>query len=439
MSSVRPIKYVRFSVVLLSLVPMGVIGATAFQAAPRTAAQTPTARVKRGTVETKVYTRGELRPSKTAMMMAPPVGGTLQIVHLAKTGTRVNANDVVLEFDPSEQEYNLAQAKSDLAQAEQVITKSKADAAVQTAQGQVDLLKARFDVRRAELDVSKAELVSAIDAKKNQLTLEEAKRHLEQLQQDIKSRTASGQATIAVSEEKRNKARIAMQAAQANIEKMTIRAPLTGLVAVKQNIDSTGGFFTTGMVLPEYREGDQVQPGRLVAQVLDVDQMEIQAKIDENDRANVNPGQAVEVHVDALPGETYTGKVKTVAGMASNNFWGGATVRKFDASFQLDKVSEKLRPGVTALVVILGDKAKSALYIPPQAVFEKDGKPVVYVKNGSRFDPHELKIVRRTEGQLIIEGLSEGAEVALVNPEQQGKKAPKASGPTGPTLGGGGR
>ena len=280
---------INFGMAWIVFAAMGLIGAAAAQETAKSNNGIPTTRVKRGTVESKVYTHGELRPSKTAMLVAPPVGGTLQLVHLAKTGTHVKANDVVLEFDPSEQEYNLAQAKSDLAQGEQEITKAKADAAVQTSQDKVDLLKARFDVRHAELDVSKNELVSAIDAKKNLLTLEEAKRHLEQLEQDMKSRNASGQATIAVSEEKRNKARIAMQQAQANIEKMTVRAPLSGLVAVQPNFDSTGGFFTTGMVLPEYHEGDQVQAGRNVAQVLDVDAMEIQAKVDENDRANINP------------------------------------------------------------------------------------------------------------------------------------------------------
>ena len=35
----------------------------------------------------KVYTTGELRPSKTSMLVAPPVGGTLQIIHLKPTGT----------------------------------------------------------------------------------------------------------------------------------------------------------------------------------------------------------------------------------------------------------------------------------------------------------------------------------------------------------------
>lgn len=432
-------KELRSAVGLMALAALAVIGARAFEEAHTPKAGIPTTRVKRGTIEMKVYTTGELRPSKTSMLVAPPVGGTLQIIHLKPTGTRVKKDDVVIEFDPSEQEFNLEQAKSDLAQGEQEITKAKADAAVQTSQDQVDLLKAKFDVRRAELDVSKNELLSAIDAKKNLLTLDEAKRHLAQLEQDIKSRTASGQATIAVSEAKRNKARVAMQQARANIGKMTIRAPLDGLVAVKENQDSAGGMFFSGMVLPEYREGDQVWPGRMVAQVVDVDDMEIQAKVDENDRANINPGQPIEVRVDALPGQTYTGKVKTVAGMASNNFWGGATVRKFDASFQLDKADARLRPGITAQVIIKGDMTKSALYLPPQAVFDKEGKPMVYVKNGLRFEPREVKIVRRTEGELIIEGINEGTEVALVNPEVQGKKAPKASGPVGPSLGGGGQ
>src|SRR5436309_12954505 len=64
----------------------------------------PTARVKRGNVELKVYTTGELRAVRSATLVAPPVGSTLQIVRLAKTGTLVKAGDGVMEFDPSEQE-----------------------------------------------------------------------------------------------------------------------------------------------------------------------------------------------------------------------------------------------------------------------------------------------------------------------------------------------
>ncbi len=171
-----------------------------------------TARVKRGTLEIKVYSSGELRATKGVSLMAPAVagGGALQIVSLLKTGTRVKPGDVVIAFDPSEQQYKLEQARSEVAEAEQQIAKSKADAAVSAAEDKVNLLKARFDVRRAELDVSRNELLSSIDAQKNNLALDEAKRRLAQLEQDVKSRVASNQAGIAVLEEKRNKSKLSM-------------------------------------------------------------------------------------------------------------------------------------------------------------------------------------------------------------------------------------
>ncbi len=94
----------------------------------------PTARVKRGQLDLKVYTTGEMRATRAVMLVAPPVGGgTLKIIRLVKTGTGVKAGDLVVEFDPSEQQYNLEQNRSELLQAEQEITKAKADAAVQTA------------------------------------------------------------------------------------------------------------------------------------------------------------------------------------------------------------------------------------------------------------------------------------------------------------------
>lgn len=391
--------------------------------------ETMTARVKRGNVDSRIYVRGELRATRNAVLLAPPVGGRLQIVRLVKTGARVQPGDVVVEFNPAEQQHTLEQSRSELQRAEQEMTKAKTDAAVQVAQDQVALLKARFDVRRAELDVSKNELVSAIDAKKNLLALEEAKRRLAQLEQDTQSRAASNQASLAVSEEKRNKAHLSMQQAQKNIEQMRLTAPIAGLVAVKENFDILGGIMFGGMTLPDYREGDQVQPGRTVAEVHAVEEMEAQAKVNETDRANLATGQPVEVRVDGLSGMSFSGKLKTMAGLATRRFFDMDAVRQFDAIFALDKLDPRIRPGVSVEVTILGDAVKDALFVPRQALFEKEGKPVVYVKTGNTFEQHEVKIVRRTEAQIVIDGLAEGTEVALANPEEEAKKPAKAGSP----------
>ena len=81
----------------------------------------PTAKVEKGDVQVKVTAIGELKSMDTRILAAPPVaGGTLQIVQLSQTGTSVHSGDVVMQFDPSEQEYLLAQNRNDLAQAEEL-------------------------------------------------------------------------------------------------------------------------------------------------------------------------------------------------------------------------------------------------------------------------------------------------------------------------------
>jgi HlyD family secretion protein len=238
--------------------------------------EVPTTRVQRGDLEMNVIATGEFRASRSEPMMAPPIGGgALEITYLLHTGTPVKKGDLVMQFDPTEQRYKLEQNWSELLQAEQEITKARADAAVTAAQDKVALLKARFDVRRAELDVQKNELVSAIDARKNDLALEQARRVLAELDQDVKSRKASGQATIALAEEKRNKAKLAMDQAQDNIAKMRVTAPMDGLVALEKNERASGGIFWGGMTLPEYRQGDQVEAGAKVGQVIDPREMEL--------------------------------------------------------------------------------------------------------------------------------------------------------------------
>lgn len=389
----------------------------------------PTTRVQKGTLELDVDTPGELRTPHSAMLVAPSVNGTLQIVHLAQTGTQVKAGDVVVEFDPSEQEYNLEQSRSQLAEAEQQIAKAKADAAAKTAEDKVGLLKAKFDVRRAELEVSRNELVSEIDARKNVLNLEEARRKLAQLEQDINSRTASNTASIALLEEKRQTALLGMKQAQRSIDSMQVKSTINGLVSIKDNMDSGMTFY--GMNLPEYREGDLVYPGRFLAEVLDVDQMEVQAKVFESDRSNLNVGQLAEVRLDAQSGPVVQARVKSIAGMASRNDFGPNAVGQFEVLFAFQNHGSGLRPGISADVLVRGNQMKDQLYLPSQCLFEKDGKQIVYVKHGNNFEATVTRVKFRTENRIAVD-LPEGTEVALVNPEEiKDREKNKASGPMG--------
>ena len=93
--------------------------------------------------------------------------------------------------------------------------------------------------------------------------------------------------------------------------------------------------------------------------------------------------------------------------------------------------------GVTARVTIMGRNVRDALSIPRQALHQKEGKPVVYVRNMEGFEPCEVQVKYLTEGRAIIDGIDEGAEVALVNPEQQKGDTAGKTGPLAPILAGG--
>lgn len=401
---------------LVVCVLVGVVAA-ARRAPAVSADEVPTTRVKRGDLEMNVIATGEFRASHSEVMTAPPIGGgSLEITHLLHTGTVVKKGDLVMEFDPTEQHYKNDQNRSELLQAEQEITKAKADAAVIAAQDKVALLKARFDVRRAELDVQKNELVSAIDARKNDLALEQARRVLAELEQDVKSRKASGQATIALAEEKRNKAKLAMDQAQQNIAKMRVTAPMDGLVALEKNERASGGMFWGGMTLPEYRQGDKVEAGAKVGQVIDPREMELGAKVGELERNNIKEGQLVDIELDALPGTVLHGTVKSLGGSNNRAFWEADTSAKFDVTITLAGNDPRLRPGLTAQILIHGEPRKNVLYLPRLAVMSKESKQVVYVKNGTSFEARELKIVAQNESRTAVEGVSADTEVAMVDP-----------------------
>ena len=109
---------------------------------------------------------------------------------------------------------------------------------------------------------------------------------------------------------------------------------MSGLVAIRQNI--FGGSRQFGAQVPDIREGDQVQPGMPVADVLDLSEMELVAKVGELDRANLVEGQEALIELDALAGKIVHGKIKTMSGTATANVMAGDPSKKFDVTFSVD-------------------------------------------------------------------------------------------------------
>jgi len=392
--------------------------------------EVPTVNVQKGEFLVKTRSRGDLRAVKSTLVNAPNIGGSLSIITMTPMGEPVKEGQVVLAFDAAEQQNNLDTNQSRLEEAEQSVRKQEADQAITRHTDQVELLKAGFALRRAELDVSRNELVSEIDAQKNLLTQEAARKRLAQLQEDIRSRQKSGEAELAVGREKVNKADLDVKQARMRLEQITVKSGMTGLVNVRQNRFASGGFFTTGMEIPEYRVGDQTFSGDTVLEVVDTAAMEVGGKIGEADRATMKEGQEVQIRPDALPGVVLAGQVKSLAGMTSRSFFSADPNKTFDVVFSLKQQDPRLRPGMSSEVDIITERVREAVFVPSQAVFDKEGKKYVFVKKGSEFERREITLGRKSESQVeVAKGLQGGEQVALVDIEARGSAARKTKNP----------
>ena len=424
---------------ILGVLAVGLVGAGALAARSLAGSATnaitesgpvvPTARVSRGTLELIVHMNGDLRATRQVSLTAPSVGGALRVLKVLETGTTVNEGDAIMEFDPADQLYALEQAESQVLEADQEITKRRADAETQAAQDKLTLLTARFDLRRAELDATvDADLIAANELKIRQVTLQEAKRKVLQAEQDIVARAVTTKAALMVLEERRTRQKLLADRARQNIDILVVKASIAGTVSVRDNMDASGGMFFSGMTLPPYRVGDSVFSGRPVIDVFDLSSMEIKATVNEQERVNVSARQPAVVTSNAVPGESFKSIVTAVAGLGRPDRNAGP-LRQFEVTLELERPDARLRPGTSVQVVVQGKSVENALQLPRQAVFEKDGKPIVYVRGTgpTGFDSREIKILHRTESRVALDGLAEGTEVALVDPNAALKTKPSAA------------
>jgi multidrug efflux pump subunit AcrA (membrane-fusion protein) len=350
------------------------------------------------------------------------VGGEQHITFLLKPGDQVKPGDVVVQLNTSEQEFKLKEAESDLAEAEQHLLQAQAQNAADSEEDAYALAKAKSDVTLAELDVRKNPIKAAIEARQNDLALQAAKDKLAQLEHNIGNRQTTNTAAIAIQEAARTKAVESIKTAKQNIESMTLTAHHAGYVSIKQSNPSF--FIYSGMSLPLLQVGDSVNPGMAVAEIPDLNKWEVVARMDELDRGHVALGDKAEITVIAAPGRKFHGHVKDLGG-TTGNFW----ERHFESKIALDDPTPELRPGMSALVLVTTDEMRKVLWIPAQALFEEGGRTFVYVRSGKSFVAKDVKLVRRNETRAVIDGVTEGQEVALSNPLELAKKADAAANP----------
>src|SRR3989441_10293449 len=169
----------------------------------------------------------------------------------------------------------------------------------------------------------------------------------------------------------------ALHLVEYQLTKTKILAPfdctvLTRPVSVGQAVSGSGGF----------------NSGTEVLTIANLNEMVINAHINQADVTRLKPGQEVEVQVEAVPGLKVTGKVERIAPQATikNNIKGFAT------RILLKDVDKRIRPGMTANIKIPVAAADNVLAVPLAAVFTEPNEETqqnerfVYVKKDETYE-----------------------------------------------------
>jgi RND family efflux transporter MFP subunit len=376
----------------------------------RRAPTVPTIEVKRGEFLDSLQFRGEVKALKSVTISAPAEAGDLQIIKISPEGTVVKTGDVVVEFDRTKTEQDLAQFKSALKSAEAEIGQAKAQARLAEEENKTAVLKARYDVEGAKLEASKQEIVSKIEGEEAKLKLADSEQKLREAETKQKSDEALNKATIESKEQASKKAQYDVLRAERALTQMSQRAPSAGTISLLQH---WGG---SGMVT--YRPGDRAWSGAAIAELPDATTLRITARVDETERGRLALQQPVTVQLNAIPDRHFSGHIEQIGAIASLDFNSGWPItRNFILQVGIDQTDSRFKPGITGEVTVVVDKVANAIILPAQALFQKSGLNVAYIWHRGEFEERVVEVGRRSGDKIVVaKGVAAGDKVALRDP-----------------------
>jgi len=370
----------------------------------------PTITVKRAEFLDSLQFRGEVKALKSATISAPAEAGELQIVKLVPEGSTVKAGDVVVAFDKTKTEQDLAQFKSSLKSAEAEIGQAKAQGRLAEEEDKTAVLKATYDVEAARLEASKQEIVSRIEGEEAKLKLADAQQKLREAHAKQESDASLNAATIQSKIEASAKAKFDADRAERALARMSVLAPSAGTISLLQHWGASGPV--------QYRTGDRAWPGAAIAELPDVSTLRVIARVDETERGRLATKQPVTVQLTAIADREFTGHIEQIGAIASADFGAGwPFTRNFVLEIILDQSDTRFKPGITGEVTVIVDRVPDALTIPAQALFQRSGRNVAYVWQATQFEEREIQVARRSGDKILIaKGLQAGDQVALSDP-----------------------
>lgn len=333
--------------------------------------------------------------AKVNILNSVTATGTIEPVNEVTVGTQVSGivskiyvdynsvvkkGQVIAELDKSNLMSQLNTAKSQLSQAQASLRSAQSDLAYQ---------KANFNRYKA---LYQKGLISANDYESARLSY----------QTSAQTVAARKDQVVAAKEE--------VARAQTNLSYATITSPIDGIV-VNKSVEE-GQTVNANMSTPD-----------LFTIAQDLTNMQVVADVDEADIGDVKKGERVTFTVDAYPDDTFEGTVTQVRleATTTNN------VVTYQVVISAPNADLKLKPGLTASVVIYTQESNGVLSVPSKALRYTPAKETVggrkiqdvsnaknkvWTLEGNTLVAHKVN-VGMTDGThtQVLSGIREGQQV----------------------------
>lgn len=368
--------------------------------------------VKRGNLVVSVRETGELEAVHSQTLSAPMIPwhlGGLKIAKLVDDGKQVEKDEILVEFDKTEVQKNLddAKAKLDIALAE--LRKAQATQKSEIEDLESELEKSELQYRISQLELEKAEFEAEINKKQIELDLEKAGIALEKARQEIENKKKVHREELSKLELQVQQERTKVEEAEETLAKLTLKAPAPGIAILQKN-------WTTDN---KVQVDDDVWRGQPVIGLPDLSLMQAIVPVNEVDIAKIDTGLKAIIRMDAFPDTSFRGSVTEIAALARNKDK-DSKVKVFDVTVLLKESARTLMPGLTVSCEIVVDEIENTIYIPIDALFNREEEIIVYLKKGDGFHAQSVATGPESDDYVVITGgLQEGDAVALLDPTSQ--------------------
>ena len=296
--------------------------------------------VQKRRLEAIVSASGKIQPKRDVNISADTMGRVTDLA--VDEGARVTEGQFLLQIDPrnlrsavQRTEASLAAAKSQVEQLRVAIESSKValKQAEENHNRQQNLWKGGLTTREA------------LERSENELKLRQA--DLRSQEQQFRTQQLRMQSESATAE-----------SARFDLSKVRIESPITGIVT-RRNIEEG----ETVVI------GTMNNAGTVLLTIADMSVIQAEIEVDETDLPTVQMGQPAKVTIDAMPGQTFTGKVTEIGNSPIQTAGSSAQTQatNFKVVVTLDKEIAEVRPGFTCTAEITTAVRDNAVAVPIQA------------------------------------------------------------------------